>query len=64
MRGSERIEVDWGDGLEELALVEDADEVSADESAKTVSSNGEFRHDQSALLELFHLLEDLRGDGG
>ena len=45
MRGSERIEVDWGDGLEELALVEDADEVSADESAKTVSSNGEFRHD-------------------
>lgn len=45
MRGSERIEVDWGDGLEELALVEDADEVSADESAKTVSSNGESRHD-------------------
>ena len=45
MRGSERIEVDWGDGLEELALVQDADEVSADESAKAVSGDGEFRHD-------------------
>ena len=45
MRSGERVEVDRGDVLEELALVEDADEVPADESAKTVSSNGEFRHD-------------------
>ena len=45
MRGCKRVEVDWGDILEELALVEDADQVSADESTKTVSSNREFRHD-------------------
>ena len=45
MRGSEGVEVDWGDILEEFSLMEDPDEVSTDESTKTVSSNGEFRHD-------------------
>ena len=39
MRSGERVEVDRGDILEKLALVEDADEVSTDESAKAVSSN-------------------------
>ena len=45
MGGGERVEVDWGDVFEELALMEDADEVSADESAETVPSDGEFRND-------------------
>lgn len=59
MRGSEGIEVDWGDILEELALVENADEVSADESTETVSSDREFRHDASVLLEFLYFPEDL-----
>ena len=36
MGGGEGIEVDWGDVLEELALVENADKVSTDESTETV----------------------------
>lgn len=44
MRGSEGVEVDWGDALEEFALMEDPDEVSTDEPAEAVSSNREFRH--------------------
>jgi len=59
VRGSEGIEVDWGDILEELALVENADEVSADESTETVSSDREFRHDASVLLEFLYFPEDL-----
>ena len=64
MRGCKRVEVDWGDILEELALVEDADQVSADESTKTVSSNREFRHDKSTLLEFLYFLQDLRVKDG
>ena len=45
MRGGKRVEVDWSDVLEELALVQDTNEVSADKSAKAVSGDGEFRHD-------------------
>lgn len=45
MRGGEGIEVDWGDILEEFALMEYSNEVSTDESTETVSSNREFRHD-------------------
>lgn len=59
MRSGERVEVDRGDILEKLALVEDADEVSTDESAKAVSSNGELLHDLSTLLEFLYFLEDL-----
>ena len=59
MRSSKRVEVDRGDILEEFALVEDADEVSTDESAEAVSSNGEFLHNFSPLLEFLHFLEDL-----
>lgn len=44
MRSGERVEVDRGDILEELALVEDAEEVSTDEPTKTVSGDGEFGH--------------------
>ena len=44
MRGSEGVEIDRGDTLEEFALMEDPDEVSTDESTKTVSSDREFRH--------------------
>jgi hypothetical protein len=44
MRSGERVEVDRGDILEELALVEDAKEVSTDESTKTVSGDGESGH--------------------
>ena len=64
MRSSEGVEVDWGDVLEELALVENADEVSADESTKTVPSDRKFRHSQSASLEVLHFFEDLEGSGG
>lgn len=64
MRSSEGVEVDWGNVFEELALVENADEVSTDESTKTVPSDGKFRHRQSALLEILYLFEDLeRSDG-
>ena len=59
MWSGERVEVDRGDVLEELALVEDADEVSTDESAEAVPSNGEFRDDLSPFLEFLYLLEDL-----
>ena len=59
MRSGERVEVDRGDILEKLALVEDADEVSTDESAEAVSSNGELLHDLSTLLEFLYFLEDL-----
>jgi len=58
----ERVEVDRGDILEELVLVEDTDKVPTDESSETVSSNGEFLHDLSALLEFLYLLEDLTED--
>lgn len=59
MGGGEGIEVDWGDVLEELALVENADKVSTDESTETVSSDGEFRHDTPALFEFLYFPEDL-----
>ena len=60
MRSGERVEVDWGDVLKELALVEDADEVPTDEPTKAVPGNGEFCHDAPALFEFFHFLEDLK----
>jgi len=59
MWSCERVEVDRGDILEELALVEDAEEVSTDEPTEAVSSNGEFRDDFPPLFELFYFLEDL-----
>jgi len=59
MRSGERVEVDRGDILKELALVEDADEVPTDESAEAVPSDGEFLHDLSTLFEFLYFLEDL-----
>jgi hypothetical protein len=61
VRGSEGVEVDWGDTLEEFALMEDPDEVSTDESTKAVSSNGELH---VTLFEFFYFLEDLVRNGG
>lgn len=45
MRSCECVEVDRGDILEEFALVEDADEVSADETTEAVSGNRKLGHD-------------------
>ena len=59
MRGGEGVEVDRGDIIEELALVEDTNNVPADESTETVSGNGEFRDNSPAFLELVHMLDDL-----
>lgn len=64
MRGRECVEVDRGDILEELALVKDADEVSADESTETISGDREFRHDKPTLLEFLYFLEDLEENDG
>lgn len=64
MRGGEGVEVDWGDILEELALMEDADEVSADESTKTVSSDRELLHGLSPLPEFLYFFKDLARNNG
>jgi len=56
VRSGERVEVDRGNVLEELALMEDTNEVPTDESTETVSSDGELRHDKPALLEFFYFL--------
>jgi len=60
VRSGKCVEVDWGDVLKELALVEDADEVPTDEPTKAVSGDGEFGHGASALLEFFYFLADLK----
>jgi hypothetical protein len=59
MRSGEGVEVDRGDVLEKLALVEGADNVPADESTETVPGDGEFRHDSPGSLEVLHFLDDL-----
>ena len=61
MRSGKRVEVDWGDIVEKLALVEDADEVPADETTEAVSGDGEFLDDSSPFLEFLYFLEDLTG---
>lgn len=59
MRSGEGVEVYRGNVLEELALVEDAYGVPADETTETVSGNGEFRHNLPAFFELLHFLDNL-----
>lgn len=61
MRSGKGVKVDRGDVLEELALVKDANHVSADESTKAVTGDGEFRHNFPAFLELLYFLDDLAG---
>jgi hypothetical protein len=59
MRGSEGVEVDRGDRIEELALVEDADNVPTDESTETVPGDGKLCYGYSSFLEFFHFLDNL-----
>lgn len=64
MGSGKGVEVYRGDVLEELALVEDTNGVSTDQSTKTVPGNGEFRHDSPGFLELLHFLDNLTGVAG
>ena len=64
MGSGERVEIDWGDIVEKLALVEDADQVSTNESTKAVPSNGELCHDAPGSLEFFDFFEDLKQSNG
>lgn len=59
MGSGEGVEVDRGDVLEELALVEDTNNIPTDEAAEAVSGDRELRHNSSAFLELLHFLDDL-----
>ena len=61
MRGGEGVEVDRGDALEELALVENTENVPADESTEAVTGDRKFCHNLPVFLELLHFLDDLAG---